>query len=157
MCCDESCGIDISMLLGYVASSGMRWCDLVWCNEHGVVRYGELKCVVVWCSLSCCMVWRCNRLGRNRVLRFIWSSIVWYDMVCHGLLRYGEVRWNVVQYDATCFGVEQSRSQEFERLGVRGDFRQMYRQEVSNVPTNIKEKSKLTKPRARETGNLMRE
>ena len=52
----------------------------------------------------------------------------------------------------------QSRTQEFESWGWggRGDFRQMYRQDVSNVPTNIKEKSKLTKPRARETLNSIK-
>ena len=34
--------------------------------------------------------------------------------------------------------------------GGRGNFRQVYRQDVSNVATNIKEKSKLTKPRGQE-------
>ena len=43
----------------------------------------------------------------------------------------------------------QSRTHEFGN-GVAGEiFRPMHRQDVSNVPTNIiKEKSKLTKPRA---------
>ena len=34
------------------------------------------------------------------------------------------------------------------KVGGRGSFGQMYRQDVSNLLTNIKEKSKLTKPRA---------
>ena len=42
----------------------------------------------------------------------------------------------------------QSRSQKFERGEGRGDFRQIYRQDVSYVPANIKENSKLTEPRA---------
>ena len=45
--------------------------------------------------------------------------------------------------------LHQSRSQEFESRGApRGNFRQMYRQDASEVLTNIKEKSNLTKPRA---------
>ena len=43
----------------------------------------------------------------------------------------------------------QSRKQELENGGSREIFRPLHRQDVSNVPTNIiKEKSKLTKPRA---------
>ena len=35
------------------------------------------------------------------------------------------------------------------KMGGRGNFRPIYREDVSNVPTNImKEKSKLTKPKA---------
>ena len=37
----------------------------------------------------------------------------------------------------------------------QGDFRQMYQQDVGNVPTNIKEKSQLTRPRAWETWNAI--
>ena len=41
-----------------------------------------------------------------------------------------------------------ARNLKMERGGAKDIFRPMYRKDVSTVPTNTKEKSKLTKPRA---------
>ena len=54
---------------------------------------------------------------------------------------------SISQHFSVDFGsVRQSRSQEFENggggEGDRGNFRQMYRQDVSNVPRNTTGKSK---------------
>ena len=65
-----------------------------------------------------------------------------------------DLQWKVMTplatgREFTQVSTTQSRNQEFENGKAREIFRPMYRQDVSNVPTNIiKVKSKLTKPRA---------